>query len=89
MKYKAYIVEDNNGAFNGSIKELEVPKLEEGKVLIKVINSSLNYIFARLQKHRYISRNPSSASSQTSCRPILLIYTEGSNTALSSRIQKH
>ena len=43
MKYKAYIVEDNNGAFNGSIKELEVPKLEEGKVLIKVINSSLNY----------------------------------------------
>ena len=43
MKYKAYIVEDNNGVFNGSIKELEVPKLEEGKVLIKVINSSLNY----------------------------------------------
>ena len=43
MKYKAYIVEENQGNYTGSIKELDMPALEEGKVLIKVINSSLNY----------------------------------------------
>lgn len=43
MKYKAYLVEENNGTFSGSIKELEVPALSEGKVLIKVEYSSLNY----------------------------------------------
>ena len=43
MKYKAYLVEENEGQFSGSIKELEVPSLEMGKVLIKVHNSSLNY----------------------------------------------
>lgn len=43
MKYKAYIVEENQGNYTGSIKELDMPTLEEGKVLIKVINSSLNY----------------------------------------------
>ena len=43
MKYKAYIVEENEGCYNGSIKELDSPALDEGKVLIKVLNSSLNY----------------------------------------------
>ena len=43
MKYKAYIVEENEGCYNGSIKELNSPALDEGKVLIKVLNSSLNY----------------------------------------------
>ena len=43
MKYKAYLVEENEGLFTGSVKELEAPSLETGKVLIKVHNSSLNY----------------------------------------------
>ena len=43
MKYKAYIVEENEGCYNGSIKELDSPTIDEGKVLIKVLNSSLNY----------------------------------------------
>tara|TARA_Y100000739_G_scaffold130699_1_gene112581 strand:- start:524 stop:1507 length:984 start_codon:yes stop_codon:yes gene_type:complete len=43
MKYKAYLVEENEGCYNGSIKELDSPALDEGKVLIKVLNSSLNY----------------------------------------------
>ena len=36
MKYKAYLVEENNGEFVGSVKELDVPDLEEGRLLIKV-----------------------------------------------------
>ena len=43
MKYKAYLVEENNGEFIGSVKELDAPDLEEGRLLIKVKYSSLNY----------------------------------------------
>jgi len=43
MKYKAYLVEDNEGKFSGSIKELDAPSLTERKVLIRVKYSSLNY----------------------------------------------
>ena len=43
MKYKAYLVEENNGEFIGSVKELDVPDLEEGRLLIRVKYSSLNY----------------------------------------------
>ncbi len=37
------MIEENDGVFQGSMKELEIPKLDEGKVLIRVHNSSLNY----------------------------------------------
>lgn len=43
MKYKAYLVEENNGEYVGSVKELNAPDLEEGRLLIKVNYSSLNY----------------------------------------------
>ena len=43
MKYKAYLVEENNGEYVGSVKELNAPDLEEGRLLIKVKYSSLNY----------------------------------------------
>ena len=43
MKYKAYLVEENNGEYVGSVKELDAPDLEEGRLLIKVKYSSLNY----------------------------------------------
>ena len=43
MKYKAYLIEDNEGKFSGSIKELDAPLLSEGRVLIRVRYSSLNY----------------------------------------------
>ena len=43
MKYKAYLVEENNVEFVGSVKELDVPDLEEGRLLIRVKYSSLNY----------------------------------------------
>ena len=43
MKYKAYLVEENNGEYIGSVKELDIPDLEEGRLLIKVKYSSLNY----------------------------------------------
>ena len=43
MKYKAYLVEENNGEYIGSVKELDTPDLEEGRLLIKVKYSSLNY----------------------------------------------
>ena len=43
MKYKAYLVEENNGEFIGSVKELDTPDLQEGRLLIKVKYSSLNY----------------------------------------------
>jgi len=43
MKYKAYLVEENEGVFKGSVQELDKPEIEEGKVIIKVHYSSLNY----------------------------------------------
>ena len=43
MKYKAYLVEENNGEYIGSVKELDTPDLQEGRLLIKVKYSSLNY----------------------------------------------
>ena len=43
MKYKAYLVEENNGEYIGSVKELNTPVLQEGRLLIKVKYSSLNY----------------------------------------------
>ena len=43
MKYKAYLIEDNEGKFSGSIRELDAPSLSEGRVLIRVKYSSLNY----------------------------------------------
>jgi len=43
MKYKAYLVEENEGKYNGQIKELEMPSLDDGNVIIKVHCSSLNY----------------------------------------------
>ncbi len=43
MKYKGYLVRENEGSFNGSIEDIDIPKLEEGRVLIKVHYSSLNY----------------------------------------------
>ena len=43
MKFKAYLVEEVEGSFNGRIQEIELPPLEDGKVSIKVHYSSLNY----------------------------------------------
>ena len=43
MKYKAYLVEEIDGNFMGSIKNLDKPTLENGRILIKVNSSSLNY----------------------------------------------
>ena len=43
MKYKAYLVEEDNGEYIGSVKELDTPDLQEGRLLIKVKYSSLNY----------------------------------------------
>jgi putative YhdH/YhfP family quinone oxidoreductase len=43
MKYKAYLVEENKGAFQGSIKEIEMESIEPGNIIIKVHYSSLNY----------------------------------------------
>ena len=43
MKFKAYLVEEVEGSFNGSVQEIELPPLEDGKVSIKVHYSSLNY----------------------------------------------
>ena len=43
MKFKAYLVEEVEGSFKGSIQEIELPPLEDGKVSIKVHYSSLNY----------------------------------------------
>ena len=66
MKYKAYLVEENEGTFSGSIKELDTPEISEGKVLIKVEYSSLNYKDCLLYtspspRDRQKSRMPSSA----------------------------
>ena len=43
MKYKAYLVEDIDSVFQGSVQELELPLLQDGMVTIKVHFSSLNY----------------------------------------------
>jgi putative YhdH/YhfP family quinone oxidoreductase len=43
MKYKAYLIEENDGSYNGSIKELEMADVQSGNVIIKVHYSSLNY----------------------------------------------
>jgi putative YhdH/YhfP family quinone oxidoreductase len=43
MKYKAYLVEENEGTFQGSIKEIEMQPIEPGSLIIKVYYSSLNY----------------------------------------------
>tara|TARA_X000000950_G_scaffold105345_1_gene132724 strand:- start:1960 stop:2943 length:984 start_codon:yes stop_codon:yes gene_type:complete len=43
MDYKAYFVEENEGSFSGSIQNIPKPSLDEGKVIIKVNYSSLNY----------------------------------------------
>ena len=43
MKFKGYLVRENEGIFNGSIEDIDIPKLEKNRVLIKVHYSSLNY----------------------------------------------
>ena len=43
MKYKAYLVEEVDSSYSGSIKELEMSNIEPGNVIIKVHYSSLNY----------------------------------------------
>ena len=43
MKFKGYLVRENEGNFKGSIEDIDIPKLEKGRVLIKVHCSSLNY----------------------------------------------
>ena len=43
MEYKAYYVEENDGVFSSSIKELEIPEPNDGELLISVSFSSLNY----------------------------------------------
>lgn len=43
MKYKAYLVNELDGVYTGSIRELEMREILEGNVLIRVRYSSLNY----------------------------------------------
>ena len=43
MNYKAYLVEELDGVYSGSIKELHMNDVESGNVIIKVHYSSLNY----------------------------------------------
>jgi putative YhdH/YhfP family quinone oxidoreductase len=43
MKYKAYLVEEIDSSYSGSIRELEMSNIEPGNVIIKVHYSSLNY----------------------------------------------
>ena len=43
MKYKAYLVEELDGVYSGSIQELRMHDIEPGNVIIKVHYSSLNY----------------------------------------------
>ena len=43
MEYKAYYVEENDGVFSSSIKELEIPEPNDGELLVSVSYSSLNY----------------------------------------------
>ncbi|EAZ81057.1 YhdH/YhfP family quinone oxidoreductase [Algoriphagus machipongonensis] len=41
--FKAFRVEENDGKYSGSIKEIEFRKLNEHEILVKVSYSSLNY----------------------------------------------
>jgi NADPH:quinone reductase-like Zn-dependent oxidoreductase len=43
MKYNAYLVEENDGIYNGSIQEIDMQPIEPKNVIIKVHYSSLNY----------------------------------------------
>ena len=43
MNYKAYLVEELDGVYSGSIKELQMNDIEPENVIIKVHYSSLNY----------------------------------------------
>ena len=43
MNYKAYLVEELDGVYSGSIQELRMHDIEPGNVIIKVHYSSLNY----------------------------------------------
>jgi len=43
MDYKAYVVEELDGVYSGSIKKLQMRDIEPGNVIIKVHYSSLNY----------------------------------------------
>jgi len=43
MDYKAYLVEELDGVYSGSIKELHMNDIDSGNVIIKVHYSSLNY----------------------------------------------
>ena len=43
MEYKAYYVEENDGVFSSSIKNLEIPEPQNDELLIIVSYSSLNY----------------------------------------------
>ena len=43
MNYKAYLVEELDGVYSGSIKELQMRDIEPGNVIVKVHYSSLNY----------------------------------------------
>ena len=51
MKYKAYLIEQTDDQFNGSVKELDKPAIEAGHLIISVHYSSLNYKDA-LSLHR-------------------------------------
>ena len=43
MDYKAYLVEELDGVYSGSIKEIQMHDIQPGNVIIKVHYSSLNY----------------------------------------------
>ena len=43
MTYKGYLVEEINGSFVGSVKDIDVPNLIDGNILIQVKHSSLNF----------------------------------------------
>lgn len=43
MKYKAYLIEQIDDQFIGSVKELDAPSVDDNHLLIKVNYSSLNY----------------------------------------------
>ena len=43
MTYKGYLVEEIDGSYVGSVKDIDIPKINDGNVLIKVNFSSLNY----------------------------------------------
>lgn len=43
QEFKAYVVEEKDGKYNGSIKTKSIEELSQGDLLIKVTYSSLNY----------------------------------------------